>query len=131
MKGFRAIAITVAILLALFCLLIVDEFRVVRIITPSEKERDLLAFLESRTDLKKIRHFNFQEKEYLEIRSGRPFSLLSLPSGPPAYIFDRQGKLVEWSKDIGDDSKFQRRWNVPTNAPSLTVEEAKAWVKVP
>src|SRR5207302_9745591 len=34
----------------------------------------------------------------------------ALPSGPPAYIFDGNGHLVEWTPDSGDDSQFQRRW---------------------
>lgn len=34
-----------------------------------------------------------------------------LPSGPAAYVFDGAGRLVDWSADIGDDSRFDRRWN--------------------
>lgn len=33
-----------------------------------------------------------------------------LPSGPAAYVFDPAGNLVDWSPDIGDDSKFDDKW---------------------
>jgi hypothetical protein len=33
-----------------------------------------------------------------------------LPSGPSAYVFDRSGKLVDWSGDMGDDPQFYGKW---------------------
>ncbi len=35
---------------------------------------------------------------------------LALPSGPAAYVFDDQGRLVDWSADTGDDSRFTFNW---------------------
>jgi len=35
---------------------------------------------------------------------------LAIPSGPAAYVFDSSGRLVSWSSDSGDDSRFQRDW---------------------
>jgi len=35
---------------------------------------------------------------------------LALPSGPAAYVFDDQGRLVDWSADTGDDSRFTNNW---------------------
>ncbi len=32
------------------------------------------------------------------------------PSGPAAYVFDETGSLVDWSNDIGDDSRFDDKW---------------------
>lgn len=37
-------------------------------------------------------------------------ALLALPSGPPAYVFDSKGKMIDWSSDIGDDSHFSDKW---------------------
>jgi hypothetical protein len=34
----------------------------------------------------------------------------TLPSGPSAYIFAANGELVDWSRDIGDDPEFHRKW---------------------
>ncbi len=35
---------------------------------------------------------------------------LALPSGPPAYVFDSEGRLVDWSGDTGDDSRYKHAW---------------------
>jgi hypothetical protein len=36
--------------------------------------------------------------------------MLNLPSDMPQYVFDRSGKLIDWSVDPGDDPRFQDRW---------------------
>ena len=33
-----------------------------------------------------------------------------VPSGPSAYVFDAQGKMVDWSADVGDDPLFNQKW---------------------
>lgn len=33
-----------------------------------------------------------------------------LASGPPAYVFDPAGRLVDFSRDVGDDPAFDGRW---------------------
>jgi len=33
-----------------------------------------------------------------------------LPSGSSAYVFDRTGRLVDWSPDVGDDDAFDKKW---------------------
>src|SRR5678815_1774615 len=33
-----------------------------------------------------------------------------LPSGPPAYVFDKTGRLVEWRADNRDDPSFYGKW---------------------
>jgi hypothetical protein len=35
----------------------------------------------------------------------------ALASGAPTYIFDAKGNLVDFTYDLGDDSRFQKRWN--------------------
>ena len=35
---------------------------------------------------------------------------LALPSGPPAYVFDMNGKLVDWAKDPGENPRFSSAW---------------------
>jgi hypothetical protein len=37
-------------------------------------------------------------------------SKLAVPSGPAAYVFDESGRIVAWSRDTGDDGRFQRDW---------------------
>jgi len=48
---------------------------------------------------------------------------LALPSGPAAYVFDGTGEMIEWSRDIGDDPDFQKKWPLPQEESSL--EELK------
>lgn len=36
---------------------------------------------------------------------------LALPSGPPVYVFDAGGMLIDWTLDEGDDEAFQGRWS--------------------
>jgi hypothetical protein len=35
---------------------------------------------------------------------------LAVPSGAAAYVFDGSGRMVTWSQDTGDDSRFRRAW---------------------
>ncbi len=41
---------------------------------------------------------------------GPPVGLL--PSGPPACVFDRTGRLVDATRDLGDDPAFGERWAI-------------------
>lgn len=36
--------------------------------------------------------------------------ILTLYISPPAYIFDRQGYLIDWSLNRDDDYVYERRW---------------------
>lgn len=54
------------------------------------------------------------------------FNGLALRSGPPCYVFDRTGRLIEWSRDMGDDSRFSGR-GVPLRR-ALTIDDARAWM---
>lgn len=48
--------------------------------------------------------------------------LLYLPSGPPAYIFDKNGNLIDYSLDTGDDPDFLSKWHVD-QGKYITLEE--------
>lgn len=40
---------------------------------------------------------------------------LALLSGPPVYVFDSEGTLIDWTLDEGDVGAFQGRWSgLPT-----------------
>ncbi|MCA9047877.1 MAG: hypothetical protein KDA89_04070 [Planctomycetaceae bacterium] len=36
----------------------------------------------------------------------------TLPSGPPAYLFDESGHLVDFTCDVGDSATFQNDYDV-------------------
>ena len=52
-----------------------------------------------------------------------------LPSGPAGYVFDRSGKLIAWSADIGDDPIFDERWHAQgiTAARMISRVQAATW----
>ena len=39
-------------------------------------------------------------------------ALWTLPSGPPAYLFNESGQLVDFTSDVGDSTTFQNDYNV-------------------
>ncbi len=35
---------------------------------------------------------------------------LALPSGPPVYVFDTNGMMIDWTLDNGESPRFQKEW---------------------
>jgi hypothetical protein len=53
-----------------------------------------------------------------------------LPSGPSGYVFDRSGRLVDWSSDTGDDPRFQSKWfPTTTSGTHLNIDSAARWIR--
>lgn len=48
----------------------------------------------------------------------------TLPSGPPAYLFDPSGKLVDYTLDVGDSTKFQQEYLVYSGT-KLSISEVE------
>jgi hypothetical protein len=48
--------------------------------------------------------------------------VINTPSSMPGYVFDRNGKLVDWSPDPGDDSNFQNRW-LKANRHAISIDQ--------
>ncbi|MEZ0254534.1 MAG: hypothetical protein ACAI37_04615 [Chthoniobacter sp.] len=53
---------------------------------------------------------------FYEFTGSQP-SLLALPSSPPAYIYDSQGRLVTWCSDPGDQPAFRQSWRRTITLP--------------
>jgi len=49
----------------------------------------------------------------------------TIPSGPPAYLFDPSGKLVDFTLDVGDSSTFQDNYAVHAGI-DMTIAEVAA-----
>lgn len=50
-------------------------------------------------------------------------------SGPPTYVFDRTGRLIDWTSDAGDAPAFQARWwGGERTFVELDAEFAAAWL---
>ena len=54
-----------------------------------------------------------------------------LKSGPSGYVFDRSGKLVDYSTDVGDDPRFRDKW-IPRwygKGQQLDADGARRWIE--
>lgn len=49
----------------------------------------------------------------------------TVPSGPPAYLFDPSGKLVDYTLDVGDSFKFQHVYRMHSGT-HLMISEVEA-----
>lgn len=125
----KNVLIVTAILVCLFAAWIYSEKKSVQAVRPPKGGTNLVAFLQARPQPNQIRSFVHNGKVHVEV-IGKPIvSPLSLPSGPPAYIFDETGSLVDWSRDLGNNPSFTRKWGNFSNATPISAEEAKQLVK--
>lgn len=54
---------------------------------------------------------NFEGKQFYDVTgNGPPLHVLALPSSRPSYIFDENGRLVDWCRDPGDFPAHHNRW---------------------
>ena len=108
---------------------IYSEKKSAKAVRPRIDATNLVTFLGAGPEFIEIRKFIFNEKPHLEI-IGRPYqSALSVPSGPPLYVFDENGVLVDWCRDSGDQPSFAKKWGGFRNATIINIEDAKQLVK--
>lgn len=73
------------------------------------------------------RVFDIEGSEYLALFGPvQPFP--RFPSGPPVYVFDRSGALVDWTPDEGDDEEFKRRWPGFSSGRLIPQDELRNWM---
>jgi hypothetical protein len=73
------------------------------------------------------RVFAVEGREYLAL-FGPVRAFPRFPSGPPVYVFDRSGTLVDWTPDEGDDEKFKSRWPGFYGGRLVTGDEVENWM---
>jgi hypothetical protein len=61
---------------------------------------------------------------YYILRGPKPSWPVVPPSGPPQYVFDQHGHIVDWSRDVGDDDLYAERWSRAVSRTPVTVEDA-------
>lgn len=66
-------------------------------------------------------------REHLAV-VGSPQPFPRFPSGPPIYIFDAAGVLVDHTVDSGDDPAFHARWPGAYDGQKLDRAGAERWV---
>jgi hypothetical protein len=92
-------------------------------VRPPPSGTNLTGFLEARPQYGQIRRFVHNGKAYVQVIGKPTISALSLPSGPPTYIFDEAGSLVDWCRDLGDNPSFANKWGNFSNAIPMTAQE--------
>lgn len=105
----RSVVLPTVIVILLAMGYMAAEIRWARINSPAGKFTTLAGYLAqgrlpSRVEICSIRGADFWIA-YAPMDYG-----LALPSGPAANVFDDQGRLVDWSADTGDDSRFGYDW---------------------
>jgi len=54
---------------------------------------------------------------------------LTIRSGPPCYIFDERGKLVDWCSESGEGWPLQNLVDNAFDTSPISLDEAIEWVK--
>lgn len=81
-----------------------------RMVSPSQAQHRLRVFFEERNHrMARLSMFHLGEDHYVLVVE-KMANLCLLPSGPPCFVFDEDGDLVDWVHDSGDAPSFHQRW---------------------
>lgn len=67
--------------------------------------------------------FEKNGSSYVEIIGPLP-GFPTVPSGPPAYIFDSSGHIAYWTRDTGDSTEYWEKWQHRSNTREISLCEA-------
>ena len=124
LSALRKVAIASALVVALLTVWVVLLSRWVESVAPGGET--LAACLVKMPAPLRAEVFAQDGQEYLLLR-GRTRSFPRFPSGPPMYLFDRTGKLVDWVGDSGDAPAWWNRWPGAANGREIDRDELMRW----
>lgn len=102
--------IVIRVFLVLAACVFGSEFYYSRRIVPEEVV-DVPTFIERFGEPCDILSVRRDRRDFYEFVGHWPSGFVAaLPSSPPAYVFDEQGRLVDWCPDPGDQPEHRRRW---------------------
>jgi hypothetical protein len=124
MKKRAHLILTLVIVAAIAGLgLVLDFYQRNKVALPS----DVLTLSEFATRMptpEKVIAFERNGSSFFEV-IGRPRpSFPTVPSGPPAYIFDSTGHISYWTIDIGDSPPYWEDWQNRSNSREVSMREA-------
>jgi hypothetical protein len=91
---------------------------------PGKNGRTLDGFLASMPKPQKVELINTATQSFVFVTGVYPrFWWITVPSGPPCYVFATNGVLIEWTSDIGDDDAFMKRWPFSLPRQPMKVDE--------
>lgn len=93
---------------------------------PGRKGQSIDGFLQSKRTPQKIERAEKENQQYLVV-TGRmtPLWFITIPSGAPCYVFDANGRLIDWTADEGDDPRFHERWPSSLRREDIRIERAR------
>lgn len=125
----RKVALTAAALFCLGGLIACANWRYYEAVRPVLSDSDLFAFAARRPAPVDIRMGTVGGEPHFAVIGPYPESRvlmqLRLPSGPPAYVFDGSGTLVDWTADVGDHDAFVRKWGDVLRGEVVPIERAR------
>jgi len=112
---------TLVVLLLLACGWLLSEIRWGRVNDPHGKFATASEYLAAGRAPSRVVRVQKDNAAFL-VAYGPKDTWLAIPSGPAAYVFDRNGKLIDWTWDSGDDPGFQSRWTQRGSESTTVVE---------
>ena len=93
---------------------------------PGTRGQSIDGFLQSKRTTQKMERLEKENQQYIFV-TGRmtPLWFVTIPSGPPCYVFDANGQLIDWTVDVGDDPRFQEKWPSSLRRGNISIEDAR------
>lgn len=111
----RSTIVGIGALILAACVLLgameVEHWRWMQSIRVPEHSASILEAIRSVPARTGIYRVDSGTKHYVKVVGTPKPGVFALPSGPPIYIFDRAGTLVDWTPDSGEDPDFGRAWS--------------------
>ncbi|MBI5684283.1 MAG: hypothetical protein HZC54_04325 [Verrucomicrobia bacterium] len=114
------------LLLAMACLVLVAwlmlSAREEKKLKPGSAVQTIQDFLQQMPPPTRVRRFSHSNATYYDVW-GQLGGMLRFPSGPPSYIFDLTGRLVDWTYDRGEARDYEQKWGHFKDAQFVSVQE--------
>lgn len=106
----REIFVTVAVIGGLAAYWVGSEIHYARSISPKGIST-VREFFDRFGEPRRIRMVQRDGQSFYEFTGRLPSSWsAAVPSAPPAYVFDEQGRFTAWCRDPGDAPSYRRTW---------------------
>jgi len=113
MKKILQLSLLPVLFVGVFAAYLFSSTEYAKSVRPPSGDVHLTEFLNSGRPIYSIEETVIDGEVYTMVTgriSRKNLAALALPSGPPAYVFNGQQILVDWSHDTGDDSRFVKKW---------------------
>lgn len=93
---------------------------------PSTEAKSFEGFLETMRKPREIEKLTINNEGYILV-SGKmpPLWFVTFPSGGPCYVYDKNGLLVDWAADVGDNSRFTSQWLTQSSREKISIEQVR------